>query len=170
MDAENMTIQNESEKETPLYESTYVLTETEYKKLIIAVRPYGKLFISWALIVAGCCYMTKATTDSTESMIITLVMTILLIPAVLFASFRRGLKNFRQDKSLYNSEHHLKFYSDKLVTETARGTRITPYNELYKVKEKKNYFYLYISKNRFLPIIKEYCSEELMEFIRNIKH
>ena len=178
MDTENINTQNESvnepitdgDNETPLFESTYVLTEEEYKKLIFAVRPWIKLIIIWVAIIAITCYSTFVDNRSDDSMLIYLITTIILLPLLLFLSYRRGLMNFRQDKSLNNSETHQKFYKSKLVVETARGNRITPYNEIYKIKEKKEYIFLYISKHRFLPVIKKYCSNELIEFIKNIKH
>ncbi len=173
MDTEKSTIQNETssevENESPLYEANYVLTEEVYKKLILRARPWLRLLISWALLVAACFLLSLANKNRTDTLWPSLIIVTIVMPLTIFIALRRNLKNFRQDKSLYNSERHLKFYSDRLVIETPRGNRITPYSELYKIKEKKDYFYLYISKNRFIPVIKEYCSEELMDFIRKIK-
>ena len=173
MDTETSTIQNETsseaENESPLYESNYILTEEVYKKLILRARPWLRLLISWALLVAACFLLSLANKDRPDTLWPSLIIVTIVVPLTLFITLRRGLKNFRQDKSLYNSERHLKFYRDRLVIETPRGNRITPYSELYKLKEKKDYFYLYISKNRFIPVIKEYCSEELIEFIRRIR-
>ena len=77
-------------------------------------------------------------------------------------------KYFKSNKAAQYSILNYTFEEDKIVIETERGSSFIKYDEVYKVYETKTNFYLFISNNQAYVIVKENCSDELTQFIKDM--
>ena len=75
---------------------------------------------------------------------------------------------FKSNKVAQNSVINYTFEEDKIVIETERGSSFIKYDEVYKVYETKTNIYLFISNNQAYVIVKENCSDELTQFIKDM--
>ena len=63
----------------------------------------------------------------------------------------------------------LRFAEDRFESVSDRGSAFVKYDEIYKILETDTNFYLFLSKNQALNIIKANCSGELISFLREKK-
>ena len=93
-----------------------------------------------------------------------LIVMFIAFTALFYIYTDRFWKSDKTPKKSYYS-----FFSDKLQAFDGLNTTVTPYKDLYKVEETNDYFFIMLSSDRGHIIKKDVCSEELSNFIRNIK-
>jgi len=74
---------------------------------------------------------------------------------------------FKSNKVAQNSVINYTFEEDKIVIETERGSSFIKYDEVYKFYETKTNFYLFETNNQAYVIVKDNCSDELTQFIKD---
>lgn len=70
---------------------------------------------------------------------------------------------------MQNTAVQFSFYDDYIYQVDYTGTSTVKYADFYRILESKNGIFLMIAKNQGFSINKADCSEELLEFLRNIK-
>ncbi|MBQ8540645.1 MAG: YcxB family protein [Clostridia bacterium] len=88
-----------------------------------------------------------------------------VMPIFVEYTFRKAYKS----KKFNGGEIIMHFYEEHVESEGTKGTTKFLYKNLYKVVETKTSFYIMMGNNMGFIVMKENCSEELCEFIRNIK-
>ncbi|MCD7778268.1 MAG: YcxB family protein [Clostridiales bacterium] len=78
-------------------------------------------------------------------------------------------KSYKSYEKITGSEINYKFYADCFESITKSGESRFLYSEIHKIKEHKDFFCIYAAKNLFNVLDKKSCSEELANFIREIK-
>ena len=76
-------------------------------------------------------------------------------------------KYFKSNKVAQNSVINYTFEEDKIVIETDRGSSFIKYDEVYKFYETKTNFYLFENNKQAYVIVKDNCSDELTQFIKD---
>ena len=76
-------------------------------------------------------------------------------------------KYFKSNKVAQNSVINYTFEEDKIVIETERGSSFIKYDEVYKFYETKTNFYLFENNKQAYVIVKDNCSDELTQFIKD---
>lgn len=90
----------------------------------------------------------------------------LLFPFVYFYKRNRSIKkNWQSSKLLHNRVNTFRFYDEYFEVENANTKSKFKYDDLFKICEDKNYFYLFYSKLQANIIDKKVCSEELIGFL-----
>ena len=81
----------------------------------------------------------------------------------------------KSEKEIYNSnkviqeiESEISFYEDCFEQTNSLGTSKITYDKIYRILENDTNLYIMISKNQGYIIIKENCSQELIDFIKNL--
>lgn len=74
---------------------------------------------------------------------------------------------FKSNKVAQNSVINYTFEEDKIVIETERGSSFIKYDEVYKFYETKTNFYLFENNKQAYVIVKDNCSDELTQFIKD---
>ncbi len=64
---------------------------------------------------------------------------------------------------------HFSFFSDRIQEFDGLSTIVTPYKNIYAIEETNEYFFIMLTSERGHIIKKDVCTEELSNFIRNIK-
>ena len=75
-------------------------------------------------------------------------------------------KAYFSNKRIQDATTHFSFYEDRIEINGCLGNSVIKYDELYKVIETKENFYLCVATNQASNIIKRNCSEELITFLR----
>ncbi|SFG10081.1 YcxB-like protein [Oribacterium sp. WCC10] len=97
------------------------------------------------------------------------IIFILIIPLVIYLiTMYRVKKNYKSSKFLQTTVTTFKFAEDRFEAISERGHSVIRYDDLYKVIETKTNFYLYISNNQALTVIKANCSDELVSFLKKL--
>ena len=94
---------------------------------------------------------------------------VIFVPVFWYLMFvTNSKKYFKSNKAAQYSILNYTFEEDKIVIETERGSSFIKYDEVYKIYETKTNFYLFISNKQAYVIVKENCSDELIQFIKDI--
>ena len=99
---------------------------------------------------------------------------VLIVFALLFLSWRFIIDNavkkvWNSDKSMQNSSVQMVFDETGWCSTSERGSHTYKYDDVIKVVETKTNFYIFTAVNVATIIVKDNCSEELIDFIRKIK-
>lgn len=82
----------------------------------------------------------------------------------------RNIKNsYESNKLGKESVTTIDFYEDYLMAADEYSEGTVPYDKIYKIYESDTNFYIMMSKMSGIGIVKENCTPELIEFIREIK-
>lgn len=96
-----------------------------------------------------------------------LILFVIIMPILIYLiTMYRMKKNYKSNKFLQNTVINLKFAEDQFDVVSDRGSSVIRYDDLYRVIETKTNFYLYISNNQALTVIKANCSDELISFLK----
>lgn len=94
---------------------------------------------------------------------------VIFVPVFWYLMFvTNSKKYFKSNKAAQYSILNYTFEEDKIVIETERGSSFIKYDEVYKIYETKTNFYLFISNKQACVIVKENCSDELIQFIKDM--
>lgn len=89
---------------------------------------------------------------------------------LIFARKRAIKKTWQSNKILQDQQMHYDFYDDRAVQISPLGNAACEYEKLYDVLENDRLICLMISNNQGMAILKENCSEELLQFLKKLKH
>ena len=77
--------------------------------------------------------------------------------------------NYNSNKQLTKTVAKMEFFENEFIEKTERSSTAIRYEDLFEILESKTNFYLMLAKNQGAIIVKQNCSEELIEFIKNLK-
>ncbi len=77
--------------------------------------------------------------------------------------------NYNSNKQLTKTVAKMEFYENEFIEKTDRSNAAIKYEDLYRIIESKTNFYLMVAKNQGAIIVKKNCTEDLIEFIKNLK-
>ncbi len=151
------------------YETQSQWTINELKKfnkatLIGMHKAYLALIIALEVIFAGGIIVSLIIGSVKLIFEFGIMLIILPLALYLITNFRIK-KEYNTNKILQNTVTTFRFTEDKLETSSDRGNAFIKYDEIYKILETNTNFYLFISKNQALNVIKANCSEELTSFL-----
>ena len=152
------------------YETKSRWTIDELKKLNRAAlfklhKPYVAFIVVLEVIFAAG-FVLSVLIRSTSLMIEFIALFIILPLAVKLATNYKINKSFKTNKILQDTVTTYRFSEDRVETSSERGTAFIRYDELYRILETDTNFYLFISKDQALNIIKAECSPELIAFLQ----
>ena len=129
-------------------------------------KTYLRLFISIAIILVAAvvCFLLDVKHIAIAFALAAVVL-VIQIP----------IKMKKSEKEIYNSnkviqdvESEISFYEDCFEQTNSLGTSKITYDKIYRILENDTNLYIMISKNQGYIIIKENCSVELIDFIKNL--
>lgn len=97
---------------------------------------------------------------------LTLLVSSIFVVPLCFAVSRR---NWNTDKSIHNLRFDMTFGENDLKISSANAQVSVKYEDVHKVIETKTHFYIMVSSARGYIVVKDNCSKELIDFIRNLK-
>lgn len=93
-----------------------------------------------------------------------------IVAAIIVFNIPLNVKNnFYKDKLNADKEEEIRFYDSFLETESQKSYFKLDYGLIDEIWESETNFYIICGARSCIMIVKETCSEELCEFIRNIK-
>ena len=93
-----------------------------------------------------------------------------LVTILLSLSIESSAKKcYYSNKSGINEISTYHFFQNTITELREAGTDTFVYNDLYRICETKEHFYLMISQNKGIIIIKRECTPELIAFIQELK-
>ena len=146
-----------------IYKTTTKYTFEEYKKYSWSLFKTPANFILYGvleilLILLGIGF----------SNILILAFAIVYPFVIIWSRNRRIKKVFDSNKSTMNLTVTFEFFDKYFALHDETGDNKLSYNKLFKIRETKDNFYLMISKNQGLILIKKNMPEGLSEFLKNI--
>lgn len=154
----------------PLYQTDMVYTYEVYElynKLIFAKR-LRKLTIQLAILLPLLTIFLLLM-QMLDLFFIAMVFTVAYPFALFFARKQAVKKTWQSNQIVQNQQIHNDFYADRVVQTSPMGTAVCPYDKLHNILENDRLICLMIANNQGLVIVKENCSEELIEFLRGLK-
>lgn len=154
-----------------LFETKFAMTYDLYKKFSFDIMKKSKLII--VLIIYEVLIVALALAAiflKNYAILIEAIVLLLVVPLLTYLIRARAIKKlYNSNKMTFNQEYVIRFYTDCMIKTTDNSTTNIKYNQIYKVVESKDNFYIMISTNQGIPIVKSNCSPELIEFIRKLK-
>ena len=77
-------------------------------------------------------------------------------------------KAYYANRAFQDADLTYSFYPDRIETRNVLGFTTISYDQLYRVIETKQNFYLMISQNQGMIIVKQNCSPELLSFLQQL--
>ncbi|WP_026518581.1 YcxB family protein [Butyrivibrio sp. MC2021] len=143
----------------------WVIFKKRYIRKFVIV---GILFILMMLLEAALYSMYKVTGFTSERVIFLIVppLLVLILPGIRYLQMKKNVEQaYYSNKRLQDVTTHFSFYEDRVETKSELGNGVIRYEDLYKLIETKENFYLCVASNQASVIIKNNCSEELIAFL-----
>lgn len=162
-----------------MYETNTKITIDEYKKYnkelfkkTNFIRGLLALIVSILLVVF--IILPKANLSTIETISLFLAYFIGFAFAALFLKLFQNIsvKSTYRKLSKNNSDvlnMKLIFYKDYMIQKTNKNEYKVFYKDLYEILETRDNFYIMLSQNQGIIIIKENCNKKLIEFIEDLK-
>ena len=157
--------------EAPLYQTETVYTEAEYLRFAKTVQlRVGKLRLKAAAVIL--CFFVLALfslADANRQFALFYGIAAVLFPLLLWGISHRRLKQaYASNKSLQGMRYEIRFYKDHMETAGSIGHSSVYYDKLFRVLETERNFYLMVSRNQGVVLIKANCTPELIQFVRGL--
>lgn len=154
-----------------LFETKTVFTYDLYRKFSFDATKKSKFTVALIIYEVLVLILAIASVIMKRYIIfIDAVVLFIIVPLCTYLIRIRAIKKiYYSNKVALNQEYIIRFYPDCIVRTTDNSTANFKYDQIYKVIESKENFYIMISANQGMPIIKSNCSPELIEFIRKLK-
>ena len=154
-----------------LFETKTVLTYDLYKKYNFEVMKKSKLVVILIIYeVVMVALAIAAVVLKKYSFLIEAIILFIIVPLLTYLVRVRAIKRlYNSCKTTINQEYVIRFYPDCLIKTSENSSATIKYNQIYKIIETKENFYIMISTNQGMPVVKNNCSPELIEFIRKLK-
>lgn len=160
---------NVQEEEQPLFQTKTVYTYEEFLKYnqFYMKKKMVKLGIaySWILLCSALLFLLKENKIAS----VFLLFCIISIPLFLILSKRAIKKQWEASKTMHNRENEVLFYAGKLQLRSQDGYNFVSYENVYEIKESNTNFYIFLSINQAILIVKDNCSQEIITFLQDLK-
>lgn len=98
------------------------------------------------------------------------ILLVIAVPLLLYILFNfRCRKNYESNKMLRNFAAIITFDNDKLEQISNVGSLKANYDEIYRIFETDNNFYILVSDNQAINVRKANCSNEMVAFLKELK-
>lgn len=149
----------------PLFQSQTEYTFSEYKKynreILYKVKKVNKTILMFEVILLILAFVIKD---------LTYVACALLVPLIFKMSFYFQEKRaYKRNPQLHNMLMTHRFYEDYIEQESKMGTVIIYHYQIQNVLETSTNYYLLTGNNGTIMIVKENCSMDLLEYLRQFK-
>lgn len=158
-----------------ILETEIKITYQEYKK-IQTYFPYSfwKSYIITILVILFISLLALLPPEPstiTELLLANLVfmVTILFLFGGLNLLFRKVSYKKKLKRNIDNFKYTLSFYSDYFEKKSKKMIQTIKYSDIWKVREIDNRIYILLDKKNIIPILKEECNDEFIEFLRKDK-
>lgn len=154
-----------------MYTTKIKYTYDEYKKLseFSMNLQLRKTKIICYLLVALISVFTFFVTQSIYGALLTLIVALFIPLMTKFNTNRLIRKIWNSNKLMQNDEVEIIFDDSGWSTVNERGTYHYKYDDIYKIAETKTNIYIFISINMATILVKDNCSEEMIDFVRKLK-
>ena len=151
----------------PAYVTDVTMTIDEYTRMAMKVTEKSRRLIIaiaetiWILLGAAAFVMKQ------YSITVFLGVTIIAYPLLIDYLYKRKLKKTFAALPAGQNEHiRYEFYPDHVLLLTNHGDGSYKYSDFIKMLETKDEIVLLLSRDQGLLILKENCSQELLDFLR----
>ena len=155
----------------PLFQTKTKYTFEEYQKFNNAVTMNINKMAT-KIVGVEVCFFLLAYIYMTKNLYATTILVLcgLIFPLLFYFTMKDNIKRtYQSNKSMKDLEVTFEFFEDNVRYFHKMGDNKVEYKDLYSIIETKSNFYLMIAKNQGLIIKKDNCSEELKQFIINLK-
>jgi hypothetical protein len=154
----------------PLFTTETAYTFEEFKKFNYKVMQKSVILIYSMLAAIVILVIGKSFFIDWSYIDTALIVAVIFIAAYFPFSLNKKLKDtYNSNKVMTKTVARFDFFEDGFSEITENATGNFKYADLNKIIETQTNFYLMLAKNAGAIIVKENCSEELIEFIRNLK-
>ncbi len=105
--------------------------------------------------------------DMISAAILVLIVTV-FYPVIWYMQINNTIKNVYQSSPYQEYTIHYIFNEKEVNMQIPVGESTVALNNLYKVVETEDYFYMFISGNQAFPVLKQDCSDELKTLLKNL--
>ena len=151
----------------PLHQTSFQITLQEYKRFGYAMR--GRILWASAGIVAVLLFL-MGLLYSNPVVWIAAAAAAALYPVLLRGLMSRQLRREWNTNPVMQEPYQVFFYADHLEKMSASSKIQVAYDRIYKVKETQTHFYLMVSQNQGIIIVKENCLPDLIDFLGTLKN
>ena len=149
----------------PLFQSQTEYTFDEFKRynreILYKVRKVNKTIIMLEVILLVVAFLTKNLTYAASALLV------LLIFKLTFSLQEK--RAYRKNPQLHNMIMTHRFYGDYIEQESKFGVVTIFHYQIRDVLETRTNFYLLTASNGTIMIVKEHCSEALLEHLGKLK-
>lgn len=153
----------------PMYVVTNKYTYEEHKKILLhSTHATSRIKRSWlcTAIVITLFYAVTGYFIGYDVAFCGIAIGAALMAVVIMVNIK---KSFYEDKLMANKEETIRFYKDFLEAETTKSLFKLTYDNIKEIWETKTNFYITHGFSSKIIILKENCTDELIEFIRTLK-
>ena len=152
----------------PLYQTHVELTMEEYKRYHNALR--GRQLIALVL-VAEVLFLLLGLIYQDWITWVILFIAMVLLPLILKYSLNRQLLGeYRSNQFQRGQRSEIFFYPDHLEKRAVSSILQVQYRQIYRIVETKTNFYIMLSRNQGIIIVKANCLPELIGFLTQLKN
>ncbi len=155
----------------PLFTNTTTYTFETYKQFAKFVSNKINKFNNRIIVIELCFLALAAISAKTGSAFmkqVFIVSCFFFPPAILAVQNKQIKKTWNTNKIFHDAIYTYEFYEDRIEAESPNGHTAVKYENVYKVLEDKNCFFIMIANNQGFMIDKSACSPDLCLFIQNI--
>lgn len=154
----------------PLFQTDMVYTYEIYELFnkLISAKSLRRLTIQMEILLplmALFLYLMHMVELSIFFIVFTMVYPIVLI----YVRKQAVKKTWQSNKMVQGQRIRYDFYADRVVQASPMGTAVCAYDKLHDILENDRLICLMIANNQGLVIVKENCSEELVQFLHGLK-
>ena len=159
----------------PLYTTQSNWSYEEYKKysIFFMYRRTTQIVLGVIIGFTIVCYVGLIAlaiwTGDTFECIFYLLFIALLLSIYLLLPRYRMLKSYKSNKHIKDRTVTIKFFENRLETEEPSGCGKIMYDEIYKIYETKTNFYIMLSVNQGMNVIKANCSDGLIAHLQRLR-
>jgi len=150
----------------PLFKISQEYTFYEYKKFTKAVLKWNRIIVGaflWFAFLSGVLLIGFNGISNEACFLV-------LFPVIYVILRKLSIKRYyNSNKILKDITEEYEFYEDYFVAKNVNSEAKIEYNMIHKVIETKTNFYIMVAQNQGYIISKEICSDELVEFLKELK-
>lgn len=150
-----------------LYKTENICTYDEYVKFNNAqVKPLKRIIITAGFTIMTCFVVTGRLLGA----LLGAVLYALFIAVLMLFLYPRSIKkSWESNKLMQNIRAEIYFYEEYFKSINENGYSDVRYENIYKILETDTNFYIFIGTNAAVVVIKENCSDGLINFLREKK-
>lgn len=156
-------------KSKPLYETSCKITKEEFERFARSTSNLRYMPVMVLIFEALAVWMLIRDKARGRSVIVDVAL-LILFPVIVYMIPRYMVSRlYAANKTAHNSVSVIRFYKNRFDSFTQSGRAEVPYHMLSRVIETPTNFYLQVSPQQTVIVVKANCSEPLIGFLRKLK-